>query len=59
MIQIDIYNNMNVKVTTNEEDFAGFLDNKGNVKTKFFTEDGILLLGKKEVIKDINDFFNQ
>lgn len=58
MIKIEIHNNENVKIVTNEKDFALFLDNKGNVKTKFQLEDSyILLLAKLPVLADITAFY--
>lgn len=58
MIHIEINNNENVMIRTNEKDFALFLDNKGNVKTKFNLEDGfILLLAKLPVIQDLTEYY--
>lgn len=57
MIQIEIHSNENVMIRTNETDFALFLDNKGNIKTKFQQEEGyILMLGKLPVIQDISNY---
>lgn len=57
MIAIEIHNKENVKIVTNEQEVALFLDNKCNVKTKFQMEDNILLLGKISVLSDLTDYF--
>lgn len=58
MVSIEIHNSENVKIITNDPDFAAYIDNKGNVKTRFQQEGSILLLGKLNVLKDITDYFN-
>ena len=59
MISIEIHDNENVSIITNEEEIYSYLDNKCNVKTKFKREDGVLLLGKISVLQDIASFFDE
>ena len=57
MVRIEIHNNSNVSVVTDQEAFASYLDNKGNIKTKYDLENGVLLLGKLPVVQNIAEYF--
>lgn len=56
MITIEIHNDENVRITTDEEGAAEFLDNKGHVKNKFLMENGTMFFGSLEVFQDIKEW---
>lgn len=56
MITIEVHNDENVRITTDEAEAAAFLDNRGHVKSKFPMENGVMFFGTLEVFHDIKDW---
>ncbi len=59
MIKIEIYDNDNVSIESNDKTFVNFIDNCCHIKTKFQKENDILLLGDIKAIKDLFEYYKK